>query len=414
MLKLKLKGGALYIALIISIVIGVILSVFILIGYFNQKQVISRQAYTQLLWNIQSAFQIAQSGGFAPEQNSIWIKNSFNDDSIKIKKLQWGSYNLVTVESKNRHQYVKQSGIFGMQSFKDTALMIAEVGRPINLAGKIKFAGACYLPKAGYKSTYIEGSSFIADGNLATFIKQSPQTIPEIKDQYAKNMENCFADLNSKTDSIVGNIDVINNSFSSKTAVYQAGQLNLQSNILKGNVKLMVSGKVVIEKSAVLDGILIVAKKVFIKKDFVGSLHIIASDSIILEENCFLKYPSSLTVLRRSENTGQNLCGVFMKEKCKVQGSVMAISKEQTGSKVMVGLNKECEVYGLVYSSNYAGIQGKVFGNVFSERLLLKTPSAVYENHLLNAELDSRKHCKSLVIPAVFEKSKVDKPVKWL
>ncbi len=417
MLKLKLKGGALYIALIISIVIGVILSVFILIAYFNQKQVISHVSYSQLIWNVESAFNIASSSGFTTEQNNKWIKNNFNDDSVKIKKLQWGAYNLIVAESKNRHQSFERSGLFGVSSFKDTALMIAEVGRPINLAGKIKFNGSCYLPKAGYKTTYIEGASFNSEGNLAAYIKQAPQSIPEIRSQYVKDLENCFVELDPKTDSIVGNIDNINNSFHSKTAVFQAAQINLQSNNLKGNVKLIVNDKVTIDKSANLDGILIVAKKVFIKKDFTGSVHIIASDSIVLEENCILKYPSSLIVVNGNKNPDQtknNIKGVFMKEKCKVEGAVMAVNKEQAGSKVMVSLNRECELYGLLFSSDYAGVRGKVFGNVFCERLLLKTPSAVYENHLLNAELDSKKHCNSLVVPAVFEKNRSDKPCKWL
>lgn len=414
MLKLKLKGGALYIALIISIVIGVILSIFVLIAYFNQKQVVSNLAYQQLVWNVKSAFQIAQSETFTAEQNGVWIKNSFNDDSVKVKKLQWGAFSLIVAESKNRHQHIKQAGFFGTRSFKDTALMVAEVGRPINLAGKIRFNGACYLPKAAYKTTYIEGASFVADGNFAGFIKQAPSAIPQLKTQFVKNVEECFSLMNPKTDSLVGSIDAVNNSFSNRTAVFQTGQLNLQGNRLRGNVKLVISGKVVIDKQAELDGILIVAKKVLIRKDFTGSVNIIASDSIVLEENCVLKYPSSLMVIKQKENMGQNLCGVFIGEKCKIQGAIIGINQEQSTSKVMIDINKECEVQGLVYSSNYAGIQGKIFGNVFSERLLLKTPSAVYENHLLNVELDSRKHCNSLVIPAIFERSEANKPLKWL
>ncbi len=415
MLRKKLKGGALYIALIISILIGTILSVFILLSYFNHRETITRLSYTQLLWNIESAFNIAQSESFIPEDNYQWKKNTFNDDSIKIKKLQWGAFTLVATETKNRHQYIKKVGLFGISSFRDTAIMVSDVGRPINLAGTIKFNGYCYFPKGAYKTTFIEGQGFSADGNISGFIKQSPQNIPEVKLQFLKELETCVTGLNSNTDSIITNIETVNNSFTSKTAIYQANQVRLENNILIGNVKLVISDEVIIEKSTQLEDILIVAKKVRIKKDFTGSLQIIASDSILLEENCFLKYPSSLIVMKKSKIINEGMGTISLDKNCKVNGSVIVINTEKTENpNVFLSIDKECEIYGLIYSSGYAGLQGKIFGNAFAQKLLLKTTSAVYENHLLNCEIDSRKYSTTIVIPAIFEKNKLNKCAKWL
>lgn len=412
-LRFSLKGGALYIALIISIVIGIILSVFILIGYFNHRQVIAQSALSQLQWNIESCFSITQSKYYSEEQNCKWIKSNFNDDSIKIKKLQWGAFNLISAESKNRHQYINKIGLFGQQSFSDTAIMITEVGRPINLAGKIKFSGGCYLPKDAFKPSNIEGASFSSEGNLDTYIRQAPQAIPALKQTFVKSLEYLF-DNYQTTDSLVSGIDTIKNPFTAKTALFQTIQLHLQNNVLVNNVKLIATNKVVIEKTAHLDNILIIAKKVIIKKGFVGSVNVVASDSIVVEEDCFLKYPSSLTVIVSETNRDQIFSGIFIGEKCKIQGSVIALNKNESSSKAIIGLNKLCEIYGLIYSSNYAGIQGRIYGNIFCMRLLLKTNSGVYENHLLNAELDSKKFGNSIVIPSIFENSKINKCVKWL
>ncbi|MBP7809081.1 MAG: hypothetical protein KA163_07305 [Bacteroidia bacterium] len=395
--------------------IGTILSVFILLSYFNHRETITRLSYTQLLWNIESAFNIAQSESFIPEDNYQWKKNTFNDDSIKIKKLQWGAFTLVATETKNRHQYIKKVGLFGISSFRDTAIMVSDVGRPINLAGTIKFNGYCYFPKGAYKTTFIEGQGFSADGNISGFIKQSPQNIPEVKLQFLKELETCVTGLNSNTDSIITNIETVNNSFTSKTAIYQANQVRLENNILIGNVKLVISDEVIIEKSTQLEDILIVAKKVRIKKDFTGSLQIIASDSILLEENCFLKYPSSLIVMKKSKIINEGMGTISLDKNCKVNGSVIVINTEKTENpNVFLSIDKECEIYGLIYSSGYAGLQGKIFGNAFAQKLLLKTTSAVYENHLLNCEIDSRKYSTTIVIPAIFEKNKLNKCAKWL
>ena len=139
MLTRKLKGGALYIALIISMVTGIILSVFILLASYNQRQVYSQAAYTQLTWNIQSGINMAWSDNFSEAQNNRWQIIGLNEDSVRIKKMLWGAYDLISVETKNRHQYLKQTGLFGSMGSKDTAIMVADLGRPLSLSGKIKF-----------------------------------------------------------------------------------------------------------------------------------------------------------------------------------------------------------------------------------------------------------------------------------
>lgn len=414
MLDRKLKGGALYIALIICVVIGIILSAFILIAHYNQRQVYIQTAYNQLMWDIKSGFNVAQSLNFSEGLNNHWQKQEFNGDSIKIKKLQWGTYDLIIVETKNRHHYIKQAGLFGAYSASDTAMMVADIGRPVSLSGKIKFNGYCYFPKSGYKAAYIEGESFNPEGNINSFIKQAPSEIPGIKEQFKKNIQRSISELNPETDSLIGDISTnINNSFSSKTAVFKSTQLDLKNILLSNNIKLIVSGKVTIDNSSLLNNILIIAEKVIIRKGFKGSLHVIATDSIIIEKECVLEYPSSLTVLS-NETKDQNLKGVFIAEKSIVKGSILAFNSGQGNSKMIISLGKECEVYGLIYSSQYGNIQGKIFGNLYCEKFLFQSPSAVYENHILNCEADSRKHKNSLVIPAIFEKYKSNKCLKWI
>src|ERR1700741_2342955 len=131
MFRKKLKGGALYMALIISIVTGIILSSFILIGHYNQKQVISHSVLTQLRLNLESGVQMAQSESFSTNLNNKWQKIYFNDDSIRIKKIKWGSFDVINVETKKGKLSLKQSGLYGTYSFKDTSIIIADNGRPI-------------------------------------------------------------------------------------------------------------------------------------------------------------------------------------------------------------------------------------------------------------------------------------------
>ena len=95
-----LKGGALYIAIIISIVTGIILCMFILMAAHNQRTVTVYTQSLQLNYNLQSAFELAQSAYFNESNNNRWFKNSSNNDSIKIRKTYWGAYQLIHAQTK--------------------------------------------------------------------------------------------------------------------------------------------------------------------------------------------------------------------------------------------------------------------------------------------------------------------------
>lgn len=408
---IKLKGGALYIALIISVVTGIVLSVFILIAYFNQRQVLSALSLTQLEFNLESGLSMARSGYFSEQQNNRWLALG-NGDSLRIKKLQWGGYEIISAETKNRNRCLMKSGLYGVAASSDTALLITDRGRPVGLSGKIKLNGYCYFPKAGIKPAYIEGESFNSEGPLNSFIKEAPMQLPAVKEQLLHSLRTCLEGFNPFTDSLIAALpDRASLAFSVKTGVLQTAVLSLTQQQLSGNIKL-VARSVTIHESAALDNILVVAEKVRIKKGFKGSLHILASDSIILEEGCRLSYPSSLCVLNTGKS-GAGLKGIFIGGACVVQGALLCLN-ESTGSKVMVKLSKECEVQGLIYSSNYAHIQGKVCGTALCESLLLTTPSAVYENHLLGCELDPKKFAHILAVPSLFKNNPAYRCGKWL
>lgn len=415
MLRKKLKGGALYIALIISILIGTILSVFILLSNFNNRETITRLSQTQLQWNLESAINLVQSESFVPAENYQWKKNEFNDDSIKIKKLQWGAFVLISAETKNRHQYLQKTGLFGINSFKDTALMVNDFGRPVNLAGTISFNGYCYLPKGAYKTTFIEGQGFSSTGDISGNIKSAPAYIPEPGKQFIEALESCTKEISSTTDSIITNIDVVQNKFTAKTAIYQTSNLRLERNNLKGNIKIIINNEVIIDKDAHLEDVLIIAKKVRIRKEFKGSLQVIASDSIIVEENSVLNYPSSLIVHKKENTLHDGMGTISISKNCRIEGAILCLSSAKAETpNVIIAIDKECEVNGLIYSSGYAGIQGKITDNIFAKKLLLKTPSSVYENHLLNCEIDSKKYSNIIAVPALFENSNLNRCVKWL
>ena len=81
---------------------------------------------------------------------------------------------------------------------------------------------------------------------------------------------------------------------------------------------------------------------------------------------------------------------------------------------VGVILKKNSCVYGTVFSNGYADLQGIINGSLTCSKIMLNTPSSVYENHLLNAEIDVTKLSKYYVGINCVEVSEKKKIVKWL
>jgi hypothetical protein len=417
MLNIRLKGGALYVSVIISILISIILSLFITVAYYNTQSVQAQNSLMQLQLSLESGFEIAQSNYFNSDLGNSWQKMPYNNDSVMVKKMTWGCFTLIDVKAKNVHFYSHKTGLFGAPATMDTALMVAEQNRPIGLAGKIKFNGSCYLPKAGVKSAYIEGTSFSDLNSIRPFIKQAPGYIPAIDETYLKNIEQSQSEVNAYTDSLISFIpDVLNQSFQQKTVVMKQGSITLNSQILSNNIKIIASDLITVENTSQLNNVLLIARKVIFKKGFKGTVHVIAKDSIVTEDECEFNYPSSFCVYSSETSTTNNpkVRGIFFGIQCKFKGGLLAANNKTESSRMMIKLNKQFEMIGNLYSSNYADAQGNLYGSVFCQTLLLQTPSGVYENHLLNSAIDPKKYGINLVVPNWFtQKEKHSTCAKW-
>lgn len=406
----KLKGGALYIAILVSIIIGIVLTMFILVANHNQRNITRFTQSSQLYYNLQSAFQIAQSGYFTPEINDAWIKNPVNDDSIKVKKLNWGAYVMLSAETKNRHQSLSQSGLYGTFMSADTGIMISDNSRPVGLSGPVIFKSNCYLPEAGIKAAYIEGQSYISSSQNRAFIKRSPSQVPGIAEEVLRGLKLQQGTSNPHLDSAVGVLpENYDRAFARKTVVWETSETRLGPLHLKNNIKI-VCGDIEIDSSSHLENILIVCNRARFKKGFKGKVHVIASDSISMEENCFFEYPSSFVLLPGEENTNAMNYIQFNKD-CRFFGGVLAFKGQDhvsNSQRVFVKLAETSEINGFVYSSGYVHVQGTLNATMICNKLLLKTASAVYENHILGCTVDPKKYAHLLAVPLVFnERSKL-------
>jgi hypothetical protein len=374
-----------------------------LISRFNQRTITTFVQSSQLNYNLKSAFEIARSAYFTEEKNNRWFKNTFNDDSVRIKKLNWGAYLVIVAETKNRHQALTLSGLYGTAMSADTGIVISDNSRPVGLSGKISLMANCYFPQAGIKPAYIEGQSYQSLPGNAQYIKHSPAKVPDVDADYSRSLK-LQQDRLLASDSLCSSIPpVLTQPFNLKTAVFETNSGRLSGYHLKNNIKIISAGTLEIDSSCHLQNVLIIGKTIRFRDGFKGRVHVIASDSIISGKKCVFDYPSSFVVSSGEEDAF--LKCVQFSDECIFYGGIIADNNSGKG-KVFVKLNASSEVNGLVYSSDYAHVEGKINGNIICNSLLLKTPSAVYENHLLSCEINPGKYAHLIAVPMIFGKSK--------
>ncbi len=166
----------------------------------------------------------------------------------------------------------------------------------------------------------------------------------------------------------------------------------------------------VISPDAQANNIVIYAREISVEQAFNGRLQIFASHLIEIGQDCDLKYPSSVCLLPLvAENDESKL---EIQEGSTLSGIVFSGIQKKRGPAVKVA--KEAIIHGSVYSRGSIQLKGSIHGNLVCEKFYLKTPSSVYENHLLNAVIDQQAKSAQFVDSYLFTESSESQIVQWL
>ena len=416
---MKLKGGALYIAIFFGLLIALLLSMMILMSYYRIIEYDSFLIEDRVQQNAKSALTLClNSSEDQSELKTIDLYDEQND-SISYKTKWWGCYKLVAVKAFKKDYSLSYIALAGSQLPKDTCLITIEKNKPISVSGKSIFKGICLLPKAGTKTAYVDGQNFIGNNVVEGKIISASNELPEFNPAWLKTTENNLTSYNPEKDSVIEfesylQLDSIDNSFLNKTIfIHSDGVILVSNKFLSGNIILHSARKIIIENSSSIKNILCIAPKVEIKKKVLAALQVLASDTIITEEEVVLNYPSSLVVFSKKETKKQ--AAVIVGEKNSISGQILSINNSfDPLINSYLRLSKKSIVKGLVYCNGYLDIQSKVNGIVLTNSFLLVTPSSVYEGHVLNAEID-RAQLSNYFIAGILLNEKNKKGIaKWL
>lgn len=389
-----LKASALFYAIVISALVAMASGSLILSAYFTRLETITYLKEEQLQLNVISGitYLLSSQQEVQPGQPYAVDLYGTGQDSVLLEKKAWGVYEIALCRAIWDHREVKAAALTGslLKGKERFALWLADQDKPLSLAGSTKIKGDAWLPKAGVQRAYIEGQSYSGEQMIYGNIKTSERIIPLFDKNLANRMKEILLGQVTSNDSVgvLTESDSITHSFFNPPLIIRsAGRIVLSGKSYSGHVVIVSASEIVVRKDAWLEEVLIAAPIVRIEDDFKGTLQAFASDSLIVGEKCELRYPSALGILRTSRSANNMLLSIG--EGAKVRGAVLSWQdKYDVHQSMLISMAQRSEVKGQVYSAGLTDLKGTVTGSVVTGKFFLKTPSSVYENHLLNATID--------------------------
>ena len=389
--RILLSGRALYLAIVIAFITSVLAFLFLLSRYYSYIEINTLKKQQELTDNVESALHlILQKPELIPfnEEQQLDI---FNDGSriCKVQKKHWGLYQHAWAESGWKQLKYQRLALFGERIAGEGAkgLYLADHGHYLAVAGDTYLSGDCYLPKLGVRKAYIDGKSFkyrdIVHGKTYT----SQEKLPLLLEDWVKYVETeLFVTANdSMADENYLYTKNLNRSFRIKTVrVYNENEIVLSGINVSGNCIVQSAKKIFIRKDAEIENVICVAPIIEVEEDFKGTVQLFALDSILLQDNVTLQYPSALVV----SGFGRSSVYTAIPSGCNISGSVVLFTDSEEGTDVTLIIDENVVINGQVYCAGKVSHKGVVNGSLYCDKLFLQTRQGYYENHLLDAKID--------------------------
>lgn len=385
-LNSKLKGGALLYTLLIMMVLGVLLGMFLLRFRLHSELTQQLEAKINADENAISAvnyFLAIDADKKGPARGTLFGTEA---DSFWIQTEEWGVFRLVHAKARYGKTEAEKICLVGMRPTENlqAALFLNDNHQPLKIVGKTKITGDAYLPQSGLQIGNIgnrtfEGDSLIRKGT----VKKSKSE--ELNISY-KNLSAYFLQLVQLAATSQSQISPPNPSFSIHSYLYNT------SNLVGGKIaplsRIISTQALEISSAAQADLCIFYAPTIRIRSGFKGAIQVFATDSVIVEENVELTYPSSIVVSGSSPNaTGL----IKLKANTLVEGCVIneiSLQKQLNTTENYSYLDKTAKIKGQLLTNGKLELRGSVTGFVAANTLQLATPAAVYMNHLLDAEIN--------------------------
>lgn len=304
---------------------------------------------------------------FQSDTTTYQLYDSVPDSELMVIRSQWGLYEIVKVSSTKCR--LTQRRMVGLRRCdKDEyCFWYCNNNSVLTLTGNSNIQSTCYLPQNGV--TYGQMRSIFFSGE-----KIDPKQIRCSEREMPKPSTEAVAVI----DKIFDKIQTV------------------------GDTSIVVGDEVVLSASDYFEDVIIVANKIVVEDDFRGSVQCFARDSIIVNANVTLGYPSGL-YSQRYITIGDNSC---------VNGYVIVESKGAVSQKKPNYIQSRLSrIRGFLYVDAVAQLQGIVTGTACIREASYFSPQGYYRHMVYDATI---LQCTDIAFPYFFLSQGKSRNVKQL
>lgn len=383
---MKLRASAITYSLVVTLLVSMLLAGLVLLHTYTRVAVDTSYYQEIAQDNLESGRNLVLFGN--GDRFGEWREPLFGTglDSFAITCRPWGLYGLMYAEGMHGPWRESETVLFGIRPEDEFAasLFLRDRNRPLTLAGETHLEGPLYVPESGIRRGYVgrdgykgvdlyKGQKFNSSGK-------------EVKAFY-DDLSDTQAYLASVWESRWGQsgiADSLSAPWSGEPLEVRASRPIVIQQRVRGQV-IFLAPEIYVAADAQIEGALLFARYIRVQQGFRGSLQAFATDTLVVEEDVQLRYPSTLLVSNPDGmgnlliDKGSTLEGMFINDPAFLGG------KQDNGGYSLI--HADASVTGTVYVPSNLDVQGTITGSAITGNFILRTPSAVYENHLYNCTI---------------------------
>ena len=385
---------AVYVCLLVALLCGGLL---LLSNLYNQLN-IYYVSHESLYISNQSTVNYALGNGLVLDEEVLTEKETGIQSQFSVKN--HGLLPLLLTQSFVKNDTVSSVHFIGQKvANANTAFYMANFTQPLSVSGEVTIKGDVFLPTERIKETYINnkpnkiaisGKKTISEIQLPA-LSDKCKLVYEIRNSY----KTTFNDIEKKNDSIYVN------SFFNETIEFQISGSTLENKIIKGNFIISSNDSIYIRKNNILEDVVIIAPKVAIEEGFQGTIQVFAKESITIEKEVTLNYPSVVALYNNKEDKE---AFIAIDEEVKIAGLVMLFGNDLVHvDKNKLEIKEKGTIVGNIYCTGILTLQSEVFGSVYTSKIEHRTPSSSYSNTIADVTIDVTKKPKVFIDMPIFE-----------
>ncbi len=418
MIPNRLKASSLVYALFIVLLITLVVSSVIALVFYQQFEFEYNLTTKRLITNANSGIYalLTESADLTANEGIEKDLYGKGKDLVKLSLKTWGIMDVGISTAHSSRQSISRMVLIGAvstDSSANIALYLPDNKEPLKIAGNTTLKGNCYLPKAGVKSAFIEGSDYKGGKLVYGYVFPSAVVLPELNASVKNKIEYILSNAKAYAPDS-GNIeipDTITRSFYDETLIIKSSNtLEIKHNSFSGNIILYSSKNILVSKEAHLQDVILISPFIEFESGFHGSLQAFATDSLILGTDSYLQYPSAITL----SATGDSYKCIKLEKGATVAGTIIVTQPTVAQPKSIVLMEEKSLLTGLLYCQGVASLRGTIRGSAYTKDLQTLTMSGVYKNYLLNSVIDVSALPPNFSCSPIFAKNQKPGICKWV